>query len=119
MRPVDIDRLLADNEEIPPSSGFEASVMQAVLQEATAPPPLAFPWRRALPGFMALLAVFAVAIWNGIGALNDPSAGAVFDDQVRALLDFVARGEFQWIAITVVMTIVSAVVPLHLMRGRM
>lgn len=119
MTPDDIDRMLADDEEVVPSSGFEASVMETVLQEATAPPPLAFPWLRALPGFIALLVAFAVVIWDGIGAHSDPSAAAVFDDQLRALLAFVSRAEIQWTALAVVMTIVSAVLPLRLMRGRL
>jgi len=35
--------------------GFLASVMDRVREEAAAPPPIPFPWKRALPG-MALVA---------------------------------------------------------------
>ncbi|MGB8128786.1 MAG: hypothetical protein WCG81_03255 [Candidatus Angelobacter sp.] len=51
----EFDRIMSE-EEILPSSGFAASVMDAVRREAAAPPPIPFPWKRALPG-----AVFAAA----------------------------------------------------------
>jgi hypothetical protein len=112
--PDDIDRILAGDEDVLPSSGFEISVMEAVVKEATAPPPLEFPWLRALPGFIALLVVLAVAIWIGIGTLNDPSAGADLEEGLRAL--YGKRPEIGWAVLTAVMTIVSAVLPLRLIR---
>jgi hypothetical protein len=45
----ELDRIMSE-EEIQPSSGFTASVMEAVRSEAAAPPPIPFPWKRALPG---------------------------------------------------------------------
>ena len=56
MKQDELDRALANlsNEDaILPSSGFAASVMDAVRREALAPPPLPFPWKRALPCFAA------------------------------------------------------------------
>ena len=50
MRYEDFDRLLSSEESIVPSSGFVDAVMQAVRREATAPPPISFPWKCALPG---------------------------------------------------------------------
>jgi hypothetical protein len=62
----DLDRILAQEKEILPSSGFAASVMEAVRGEAAAPPPLPFPWKRALPGVvvscLVLLWVFIEAV---------------------------------------------------------
>ena len=46
--PTAIDHLI-------PSSGFAHSVMDAVHQQATAPPPIPFPWKRLLPAAIALL----------------------------------------------------------------
>jgi len=46
----EIDRILSHEEELLPSSGFAASVMGAVRREAAVPPPIPFPWKRALPG---------------------------------------------------------------------
>ncbi len=59
----EFDRILSE-EEILPSSGFAVSVMEAVRREAAAPPPIPFPWKRALPG-----AVFAAATLIGILAI--------------------------------------------------
>jgi hypothetical protein len=52
-----LDRILATEEELIPSSGFLASVMEAVQQEAAAPPPIPFPWKRAVPGMVLVAGV--------------------------------------------------------------
>jgi hypothetical protein len=59
---MELDRILAAEEPLIPSSGFLASVMERVHEEAVAPAPIPFPWKRALPGM-----VFAVAVlgWGG------------------------------------------------------
>jgi len=57
MNQEELERALANESDIVPSSGFVASVMDAVVAEATAPP-LPFPWKRAWPfaaGFVVLL----------------------------------------------------------------
>lgn len=58
----ELDRILSNEEEILPSSGFAASVMEAVRREASAPPAIPFPWLRALPGIIVagLTLVFVV-----------------------------------------------------------
>jgi hypothetical protein len=48
--PSAIDSILATEDELIPTSGFLASVMERVHEEATAPPPIPFPWKRAIPG---------------------------------------------------------------------
>jgi hypothetical protein len=59
----EIDRMLSREEEILPSSGFAASVMDAVRREAAAPAPIGFPWKRALPGVvLAGLTLVFVAV---------------------------------------------------------
>ncbi len=63
MREDEIDQVLASQfAEIEPSSGFALSVMRAVRAEAAAPPPIPFPWRRAVPG----IAGAAVAVAWGL-----------------------------------------------------
>lgn len=57
-----IDKILGSEEELIPSSGFLASVMERVRQEA-APPPIPFPWKRAVPGFVLATGVF---VWGGV-----------------------------------------------------
>ena len=51
---TEIDRILAAEEALVPSSGFLASVMERVREEASAPAPIPFPWKRALPGMVVV-----------------------------------------------------------------
>jgi hypothetical protein len=58
-----IDRILAEDPTLQPSSGLADSIMEAVRREATTPAPLPFPWRRVAPGLaVCLIAVVAAAI---------------------------------------------------------
>lgn len=57
-----IDRMLAGEEELIPTSGFAASVMERIQEEARVPAPMAFPWRRAVPGVVLAAGVFG---WGG------------------------------------------------------
>ncbi|MHB1936614.1 MAG: hypothetical protein ACYCOR_08520 [Acidobacteriaceae bacterium] len=79
----DLDRVLMEREEVVPSSGFVAAVMEAVQQEADASapvpfPPIPFPWKWALPGLMAsvALAVGLIVRWIFSGARVGSSAGS-------------------------------------------
>jgi hypothetical protein len=58
-----IDHILATEEELVPSSGFLASVMERVQDEAAAPAPIPFPWKRAIPGMLLAVGVLG---WGGI-----------------------------------------------------
>jgi hypothetical protein len=59
-----IGHILATEEPLLPSSGFLASVMERVRDEAAAPPPIPFPWKRVIPGVALIAGVF------GWGALE-------------------------------------------------
>ncbi len=90
----ELDRMLARSfgpphtraahaESIEPSSGFAASVMERVREEAAAAAalgPIRFPWRRAVPGIcMAVLAVAVCAtllMLASIGAVQLASHAA-------------------------------------------
>jgi hypothetical protein len=79
----ELDRILSSPEpELVPSSGFTQSVMQAVRLESQAPPPIAFPWKRALPGIVAL---FTALVFLFL-ALHRPDAAAPVSLPVAALL---------------------------------
>jgi hypothetical protein len=58
-----IEAILAGEEELIPSSGFLGSVMERVQEEAVAPPPIPFPWKRAIPGTLLTAGVFA---WGAV-----------------------------------------------------
>jgi hypothetical protein len=65
----EMNRILSREDEILPSSGFAVSVMDAVRREAAAPPPIPFPWRRALPGLVVGGLVLALALVAGVVAI--------------------------------------------------
>lgn len=56
-KPDTLDTILANEQELVPSSGFLARVMDRVQEGAAAPPPIPFPWKRAIPGM-----AFAVGV---------------------------------------------------------
>jgi hypothetical protein len=67
MNDDELNRALLDEDDIMPSSGFVSSVMESVYREATEPPPIPFPWKRALPGIvlsLTLMAVFLMSFLN-------------------------------------------------------
>jgi hypothetical protein len=87
---ADFDRALAiSSDSILPSSGFADSVMTAVCREASAPAPLAFPWKRAIPGFGAAIiaaALLIAAVVSFFHSASTRSAPAVpFDVQSIAV----------------------------------
>lgn len=65
----EIDRILSREDEILPSSGFAVSVMEAVRREAAAPAPIAFPWKRALPGMVVGGVALIVGLAAGVAAI--------------------------------------------------
>jgi hypothetical protein len=73
MNKDELNRLLSDDEIIP-TAGFTASVMDAVRREAAMPPPISFPWKRALPGLaVAALTLFLVLFVPGTGIVRGPA----------------------------------------------
>jgi hypothetical protein len=111
MRQDDLDRILSKEEEIIPSSGFAASVMDAVRREAAAPPPIPFPWKRAIPGLCAagfvIVWVFVVAITLFIhGPATQPVPTellTVFDSTIRGWNTLGAN----WIVLALAVSLVS------------
>lgn len=71
-----IDRILAAEDQLVPSSGFLASVMERIHEEAAAPPPIPFPWKRAVPG---LVFVTGVLGWSAFKLVHQglPTVGGI------------------------------------------
>jgi hypothetical protein len=66
-----MDQMLADEQDLIPSSGFLSSVMDRVHEEARVPAPMAFPWRRAIPGVVLAAGVFG---WGGFEIAREAAA---------------------------------------------
>ena len=116
MNDDDIERVLADEEQIRPSSRLLTSVMQAVEREAA--PRAAFPWVRALPGLLAAIISVAREIWTGLGLFGDPAAVAALHADLRSVTTLAADFGLQWITLAAAITIVSVLLPLKLARIR-
>ena len=110
----DLDRFLS-KDEIVPSSGFVARVMDAVRVEAAAPPAIPFPWLRALPGLVATAATFAAVIGGffGLGVVSRPS----IEEQGVPVAALVASNEVAWVIVVLLLCAVPAVLSLRLIRG--
>src|SRR5437016_111112 len=73
MKDEEIDRILSKETDIAPSSGFATVVMDIVHSEASAPPPIPFPWKRALPGIGAWVVLL---VYLGMEVLRAPAPAA-------------------------------------------
>ena len=61
-----MDRILAAEEELVPSSGFVAAAMERVREEAAVPAPIPFPWKRAVPGLVLAAGVLGWGAWAAV-----------------------------------------------------
>jgi len=121
MRDDDVDRVLAKEDEIVPSSGFTNAVMEAVRREAATPPPLAFPFWRALPGWLAAAIAVALAVAGFVrGARMAAMEGIVvpISSAVTAWLGIWSRDGGNWILLGLVVSFVAVKVSLRAVSGR-
>ena len=112
MKSEDVDRVLSEEADIAPTSGFVATVMEAVIAEATAPP-LTFPWKRAFPlvaAFPALL-LWLASMQTG-QEVTTPGLG------LYAWFQMIAPMATGWVAAGLVMTVAITVWSLRLVRLR-
>jgi hypothetical protein len=107
----DLDRFLSD-DDIVPSSGFVARVMEAVYVETTAPPAIPFPWVRALPGIAATVVAF-VAVIAGTVSLGSEGSGGPSTSTTRSP-DVV----FAWLIIVLLLCTVPVMLSLRFTAGR-
>jgi hypothetical protein len=98
----ELDRILSETE-ILPSSGFTASVMDAVRREADVPQPIPFPWKRALPGIIAggamLGAVLIVIIVQLAGAAPAAPLPPAWNAALHSIQETTLRLGGPWIAL--------------------
>ena len=104
-----IDEILATEEELVPSSGFVSAVMERVREEAAAPPPIPFPWKRAVPGMIVAAGVLG---WGAVEAVRyiGPALGEMRLAQPRvAVAASMARPLEQagWVVAALAVSLVS------------
>jgi len=121
----EIDRILSREDEILPSSGFAVSVMDAVRREAAAPPPIPFPWKRALPGLVVAgfaLALVLVAGVVAIAQLGKASATPQFSMSVLSVLPLIFQPNLEsaaiWTVLALLVAFLSVKFSMRLASGR-
>lgn len=122
MRDPDLDRILSKEEEILPSSGFAASVMEAVQREAAAPPPIPFPWKRALPGFcVAGLTLVSLITASILLLIHGVPRQPIPRQWIAASASFVAASRnigAAWILVALLLSFASVQLAMHLAASR-
>ena len=105
----ELDRILSEEQTILPSPEFTASVMTAVCGEASASAPIAFPWRRVLPGLVAsglALAVLLQQVLVQPGITEARFRPAWLPDLVQ-VLETAKHFGVQWITVALLLTFAS------------
>ena len=122
-----LDRLLdthlaAPSDELTPSSGFAASVMESIHAQAIEPPPIAFPWRRVLPGAIAIacallaLVVFVIRAAKAGFAVAPTSSASVLTRITHAMSFPSGQTMAAWFLLAACLSISAIVVSLRLTR---
>lgn len=114
----ELDRTFSRRDEIIPSSGFAASVMEAVQQESTASQPIPFPWLRALPVFAALAAVLVMLGIGILELLRRPAAHAENWTLPLEITHLLMQANTGWIALAIGITLLSTWIPFRLIVGK-
>jgi hypothetical protein len=124
IREEEIDRILSREDEMVPSSGFAVSVMDAVRREAAAPPPIPFPWKRALPGLAVgslVLALILGAIVRAIAQVDKaptPQLSMSMPSVMPSIFNGGLRSAAIWTALALLVALVSVKLSMRLASGR-
>jgi hypothetical protein len=123
VRQDDLDRILSEEEEIIPSSGFTASVMDSVRREAAAPPPIPFPWKRALPGLaaaaFALISLFFAAVDAFVRGNANQGIRLAVPPALASLVEAVKATGAGWIALSLILTLVSMTIAMRVAQRKL
>jgi hypothetical protein len=118
----ELDRMLrthmnATSEQLTPSSGFTQSVMDAIRDEATVPPPIPFPWKRLLPAAIALLcAIIGLIVFASRPAPPLPSA--LSPGSINFAINTPTATNLLWIALAIGLSLITATISFKLAAGR-
>jgi hypothetical protein len=111
----DIDRVLSSEDSIVPSSGFAISVMEAVRRDAEAPPPIPFPWKRALPGLIYCLGALVAFLIPG---LSRPGRSTELSKGLTRVVGIAMDAGMGWVAAALVLSLVSVVLSIRVFGRR-
>ena len=121
MKQDEFDRALSEEIPIVPSSGFVNGVMEAVRHEASAPPPIPFPWKRALPGLAAGIVALAAMILGLAKGAAYPAPTTPVQNRLIAALHHAASVAnvygINWILLAMVITLACVMLSMRLTAG--
>jgi hypothetical protein len=96
-------------------------VIYAVRREASAPPPIPFPWKRALPalvaGALALIALTAAVVHSAGDKASAASAQPSFMSTLARAVDVANMYGIGWIVLAVLVTLTSLAFSIRLTTG--
>ena len=121
---AEINSILSREDEILPSSGFAVSVMDGVRREAAAPPPIPFPWKRALPGLVVGVLVLAVVLVGGVLAFTqlDKATAPQLSMSSPPAMSTIFSGGIEsaaiWTVLALLVAFVSVKLSMHLTSSR-
>ena len=122
MKDQEFDRILSHEADLVPSSGFASTVMDAVRSEAFAPPPIPFPWARALPGIAAgvfALVYLFIEVFRQAGSVAaSPSSVDRFFSSLAPAFHAAQMMGAGWILAALVLTYLCVKVSLFYSRDR-
>lgn len=116
MKHDDLERAM--QAEIAPSSDFVGGVMDAVRRESAVPPPIPFPWIRALPAFLAAIAtIVIVCVKYSAGQAPTVPAGWWFSSTITRAAETASMYGLGWIVLALVLTALCLVLSLRAVTG--
>jgi hypothetical protein len=122
---AEINSILSREDEILPSSGFTISVMDAVRREATAPSPIPFPWKRALPGLVVGCFALVLVLVAGVRVIAqlDKATGPQVSMSSPSVAPLLLHGggiesAATWTVLALVLALVSVKLSVRLTSGR-
>ncbi|HLH44106.1 MAG TPA: hypothetical protein VKV74_14055 [Bryobacteraceae bacterium] len=117
----EFDRALSGEVPIVPSAGFVNGVMEAVRREASAPPPIPFPWKRALPGLAAGIVALAAMIAAVVKDVAHPASAVPAQSGWSSALAHAAALTkaygIDWILLMVAITLACVTLSMRLTAG--
>jgi hypothetical protein len=92
--------------------------MEAVRRDAEAPPPIPFPWKRALPGLIYCVGALAAFLVLGLSGLSQLGRGTELSNTLTRVFDAAKDAGVGWIALAMVVSLVSVVVSMRVAGRR-
>ncbi|MGD1063640.1 MAG: hypothetical protein ABR860_10290 [Terracidiphilus sp.] len=111
-----MDRILAAEEEIVPSSGFVAATMERVREEAAVPAPIPFPWKRVAPGLVLAAGVIGWGAWAAVRSAWPALHEFAQSSPQIPLAAMPALEEAGWVALAFAVSLGSWMLSMRLVR---